>query len=86
MKVGFTPISNEKYVEIHLQANPGSKRAEIMQALKASLADYKNGVKCQNCGNPISVIGSALDGLMCFTCITGEAIPEDEYEIDEACY
>ncbi|HVP20263.1 MAG TPA: hypothetical protein VMS73_00225 [Anaerolineaceae bacterium] len=86
MKIGFTPISIEKYVEIHLRANPGAKRAEITQALKASLADYKNGVTCQSCGNPIWVIGSALAGPMCFTCITGEAIPEDEYEIDEACY
>ena len=86
MKTGFTPISIVKYVEIHLKANPGSKRAEITRALKETLVDYKNGVKCQNCGNPIWVIGSALAGPMCFTCITGEAFPEDEYEIDEACY
>ena len=86
MKIGFNPISIEKYVEIHLRINPGSNRAEITQTLKGALADYKKGVKCQNCGNPIWVIGSALAGNMCFTCITGEAFPEDENEIDEACY
>lgn len=87
MKIGFYPISIEKYVKLHLKINPGANRAEITKALKEALADYKNGVKCQNCGNPIWVLGSALVvGSMCFTCITGEAIPEDEYEIDEACY
>jgi hypothetical protein len=31
------------------------------------------------------VIGSAVVGNACFTCITGEAMPDNEYEIDEAC-
>jgi hypothetical protein len=47
-------------------------------ALKEALEDYKRGAKCQNCGNPIWMIGSALAGNMCFTCITGEAISEDD--------
>jgi hypothetical protein len=47
-------------------------------ALKEALEDYKRRAKCQNCGNPIWVIGSALAGNMCFTCITSEAIPEDD--------
>jgi hypothetical protein len=86
MKTGFVPISLEEYVEHHLKSNPDTSREEITIALKEALEDYKRGAECLNCGNPIWVIGSAFGSNMCFTCITGEAIPEDDYEIDEACY
>jgi len=86
MKTGFVPTSLEKYVELHLKSNPDASREEITTALRDTLRAYKRGAKCINCGNPIWVIGSALAANMCFTCITGEAIPEDDYEIDEACY
>ncbi len=86
MKIGFVPISIEEYVELHLKNNPDANREEITRALKDALEAYQRGAKCINCGNPIWVIGSAFAGNMCFTCITGEAIPEDDYEIDEACY
>ena len=85
MKTGFVPISLEDYVELHLASNPGTTREEITTALKETLEDYKRGAKCIVCGNPIWVIGSAFGSNMCFTCITGESIPEDDYEIDEAC-
>lgn len=85
MKTGFIPISLEKYVEQYLKSNPDSNREEITSALKETLEAYKKGAKCSNCGNPIWVIGSAIAGNACFTCITGEAFPEDDYEIDEAC-
>ena len=86
MKIGFVPISIEEYIELYLKDNPDANREEIVIALNEALEAYKRGAKCSNCGNPIWVIGSALAGNMCFTCITGEAIPEDDYEIDEACY
>ena len=86
MKSGFIPIGLEDYVELHLENNPDTSRKEIIPALKEALEDYKGGAKCIVCGNPIWVIGSAFGSNMCFTCITGEAIPEDDYEIDEACY
>lgn len=86
MKIGFVPISLEEYVDLHLKSNPDTSREEITTALRETLEAYKRGAKCQNCGNPIWVIGFALAGNMCFTCITGEAMPEDDYEIDEACY
>jgi hypothetical protein len=53
---------------------------------RVQLTITKKGAKCINCENPIWVIGSAFSEKMCFSCITGEAIPEDDYEIDEACY
>jgi len=31
----------------------------------------------------IGTFGSALSGYACFTCITGEAYPEDDYELEE---
>jgi len=84
MKQGFIPISIEKYVNLHLKHNKDQDRRELTEALDDALSAYKHGVKCA-CGNPIWVIGSALSGYACFTCITGEAYPENDYEIDEAC-
>jgi len=84
MKTGFAPIKLKKFVEKYIKSNPDTSRKEIETGLKAALSDYKSGVKC-DCGNPIWVIGSAVAGNACFTCITGEAVPDSDYEIDEAC-
>ena len=84
MKTGFAPITLKDYVKKHLKSNPGTIRKEIETGLELALKDYKSGVKC-SCGNPIWVIGSAVAGNSCFTCITGEAVPDSDYEIDEAC-
>ena len=84
MKTGFAPIKLNKFVEKYIKSNPDTSRKEIETGLKAALKDYKSGVQC-DCGNPIWVIGSALAGNACFTCITGEAVPDSDYEIDEAC-
>ena len=84
MKEGFIPISIEKYVNLHLKHNKDQDRKQLTEALDDALSAYKHDVRCA-CGNPIWVIGSALSGYACFTCITGEAYPEDDYEIDEAC-
>jgi hypothetical protein len=84
MKTGFIPIKLEKFVEKYIKSNQGTSRKEITNRLKAALSDYKSGIKCE-CGNTIWVIGSAVVGNACFTCITGEAMPDDDYEIDEAC-
>jgi hypothetical protein len=84
MKSGFMPVSIAAYVERHLKANPGATRKEITSGLKEALRAYKSGERC-SCGNPIWVIGSAVAGLACFTCITGEASPDCDLEIDEAC-
>lgn len=81
---GFTPIKLEKFVDMYLKSNPRTSRKEITAGLKSSLRAYKAGVKC-DCGSPIWVIGSAVVGNACFTCITGEAVPDEDYEIDEAC-
>lgn len=83
MKSGFTPIRLDEYVELHLRANPDVERADLVQRLQAAIAASKRGERCQ-CGRPIWIIGSAEIGLSCFTCITGEARPDHDYEIDVA--
>ena len=55
-----------------------------MAELQAALKAYRQGIRC-SCGEPIWVIGASQVGNMCFTCITGEAYPEDDYELREVC-
>jgi len=80
MKPGFTPIRLEDYVELHLRANPDAKRAELIARLEDAIDAYQKDIRCQ-CGARIWIIGSAEAGLACFTCITGEAVPDSDYEI-----
>ena len=82
-KSGFQPITFENYVKKHLKINPLEDEKDLREKLNSALAALKNGVKC-SCGNDIWVIGSALVGNGCFTCITGEAFPDHDFEIDTA--
>ena len=80
----FVPIEIEDYLELHMRANPGEDRNGLRARLKDALSAWKAGERCE-CGNPIWVIGSATAGNACFTCITMQAAPDDDYEIAEAC-
>jgi hypothetical protein len=80
MKAGFTAILLEDYVELHLRANPGTNRAELIARLEYAIDAYRKDIRCQ-CGTPIWIIGSAEAGLACFTCITQQAAPDRDYEI-----
>ncbi len=80
----FAPITIQDYVKLHVKNNRGDKAAEVTAQIQRALEAYKAGERCQ-CGEPIWVIGSSQVGLMCFTCITGEADPSSDYEIAEAC-
>jgi len=79
--MGFKKISLEKYIALHLKQNPAESRVNIEKALNSALNDYQSGIKC-SCGDDIWVIGSAFVGNGCFTCITGESVPTDDYELD----
>ena len=81
MKRGFTPIGLENYVDQHLRNNPGLKRSDLVKRVRYAIDAYKQGVHC-HCGAPIWIIGSAEVGLACFTCITSEAVPDGDYEIE----
>ncbi len=80
--MGFTPISVKEYIKLHLKSNPKDNPAEMRQLLRACVERALDGARC-HCGEPIWVIGSAFAGHACFTCITGEADPGEDYEIDE---
>ena len=80
--MSFIPIGLDDYVKMHLKANPGESAAEMRDSLQGMLDLIKAGERYA-CGNKPWAIGSALVGLACFTCITGEATPTDDYEIDE---
>ena len=82
--MGFVPIRLGDYVRLFLKSNRGESAAAVTARLRSALEAYKAGERCA-CGEPIWVIGSAEAGNACFTCITGEADPSDDYEIDEAC-
>lgn len=81
--MGYVPISIDKYIKKHLVSNPSDDERDLRKRLNSALNDFKNGVKC-SCGNDIWVIGSAFVGNSCFTCITGESYPSEDYEIDSA--
>jgi len=82
--MGFVPIEFEQYIELHVKNNPGVAAPEARTRLQAALDAYRAGRRCA-CGAPIWVIGSAEVGLSCFTCITGQADPSEDYELVEAC-
>ena len=79
----FVPISINNYVKKHLKNNPYENEKELRKRLQNALDAYNRGERC-GCGNDIWVIGSAFAGLSCFTCITGESFPDNDYEIDTA--
>jgi hypothetical protein len=80
---GFVPIPFDRYVNLHVRSNPSVHRAEFARRLRQAVDTRKAGVRCA-CGAFIWAIGSAEAGNACFTCITGEAWPDGDYEIDEA--
>ncbi len=82
--MGFVPIELSKYVRLHVRNNRGAVADKVMARLQSALDAYKAGRRCA-CGAPIWVIGSAEAGYACFTCITSEADPSEDYEIAEAC-
>jgi len=81
MKFGFTLISKDAYVDRFMAANPSELRQDVVSRLDDAINAYREGKRC-SCGALIWIVGSAEAGYGCFTCITGEATPDDDYEID----
>ena len=81
MKDGFCPIELEDYLDRHMGSNPSDDRDLIKKNIKKMISFHKEGVRC-HCGNEIWVIGSAIkDFPQCFFHVTGEARPDDDFEI-----
>lgn len=77
----FTKISIEDFVKKTVSANPSIDAKQLTTALEEFKVRKINGELC-DCGEPIWVIGSALAGKRCFTCITGETDKTDDYEVE----
>ena len=79
--IEFNKISVDNFIRKYKLNNPN---ADIVQ-LKSALIHFKElrseGIKC-NCGNSLWVIGSALSGKTCFTCLTGESDFSNEFDIE----
>jgi hypothetical protein len=82
--MGFVPIKLRDYVRAFLRSNRGETAGAVTRRLQSALDAYRAGSRC-HCGAPIWVIGSAEAGNACFTCLTGESDPSEDYEIAEAC-
>lgn len=81
--MAFLPISIEDYIKIHLENNPDENAESLRKGLEDALSAFQKGQKC-SCGNDLWIIGSAALGFGCFTCLTGEAYPDGDFEIDKA--
>lgn len=77
---GFIPISVEKFVDLFKENNPDMNAEDIKINLKHFKKLKIKGQKC-DCGNPIWIVGSAIAGQGCFTCLTGETDNSKDYEI-----
>jgi len=83
----FVPITIDDFVKSYIENNPEEKNNNIREVLIETVADKKDGAKCNICKQPIWAIGSAIVGWNgCFTCITGEADESEDYEIDGVCF
>lgn len=77
---GFHRISIDEFVAETVKGNPGFKGSELRRGLEEFKKRKMRGELC-DCGNPIWIIGSAIAGKGCFTCITGESDCSGDYEI-----
>ena len=68
-------------MKLYLRSNPNEDPGRFRESLQECVSAALAGARC-HCGEPIWVIGSASAGHACFTCITGEAAPTEDYEID----
>ena len=80
--MGFVPIGVREYVKLHVKANPDENPTDLLARLRGCVSDALAGARC-HCGARIWVVGSVSAGYGCFTCITGEAFPSEDYEIYE---
>lgn len=83
----FVPITIDEFVKTHKANTPSEKNSNIRAVLIETVKAKKDGATCNQCGNPIWAIGSAVVGWNgCFTCISGETDNSEDYEINSVCF
>jgi hypothetical protein len=80
-KRGFKLIAKDEYVDLFVKANPSDCRRDVIARLDDAIAAHRGGRR-RHCGEEIWIVGSAEAGYGCFTCITGESAPDNDYEIE----
>lgn len=81
MYSGFQKISIDEFVAKTIKSNPGLNENELKKGLLEFKKRKMQGELC-DCGNHIWIIGSAIVGKACFTCITGESDCSEDFEIE----
>ena len=76
----FRKISLDKFIAKYHKANPNSDLSRLKNDLIYFQKLKGTGENCK-CGNVIWIIGSAISGKGCFTCISGETDQTKDYEI-----
>jgi hypothetical protein len=77
----FTKIKIKDFVKQTVTANPDLDAKQLTEDLEKFKIRKTKGELC-DCGESIWIIGSALTGKGCFTCITGETDKTDDYEVE----
>ena len=77
----FKLISIDRYIKEHKKHNPDVDAIELRKDLIYFKQLSTKGIKC-SCGNDLWVIGSAISGKGCFTCITMETDCSEDFDIE----
>ena len=77
----FIKIKIDDFVNQTVAANPGLDAKQLTIVLEEFKVRKIKGELC-DCGESIWIVGSALTGKGCFTCITGETDKSDDYEVE----
>ncbi|MDP6354087.1 MAG: hypothetical protein QF473_03230 [Planctomycetota bacterium] len=84
MKKGFISIRPDEFADLVHEECPDLDRAEIVEHILHARNEYKKGKRC-DCGEELWVAGAALAGIACFKCITGQDVPDEDFEIEGCC-
>ncbi|MDR2074191.1 MAG: hypothetical protein LBP36_02355 [Oscillospiraceae bacterium] len=84
----FLPISIiDDFLKSYKENNPKEDTKNLPKILSETAKSKKDGAVCNQCGQPIWAIGTAIVGWDgCFTCISGEADNSEDYEIEGVCF
>lgn len=77
----FNYLSIDEYVKTTIDQDSNLNTQELVKSLEQFKARKLKGELC-DCGNEIWIVGSAISGKGCFSCITGETDSSGDYEVE----